>query len=291
MPSGSLLRDESSANTGPGSLQSAAVPEVRPRESGRDSEWRRRPYRVPILMYHRLTSRTGTHPYDLMVGRFRTQLSLLRALGYQSLTPLHLARAARDGATLPARAVAITLDDGYLDTFNAALPILQEFGFSATCYLVADRIGGMSDWTMPARLMGWAEIREWLAAGMVIGSHTLTHQNLTQVSPARLWAEVAGSKARLENRLGVAVDSLAYPFNQVSPREMQAVESAGYRTACAGPELHDSLFALTRLNIASDSLSWFLLKMIPFYPELRHLFLTLAPFWHSRRHTGNGLPA
>src|SRR5262249_35214785 len=103
--SGSLLRDESSANTGPASLRRAKIPDAKPREWGRDSEWRRRPYRVPILMYHRLTSRTGTHPYDLMVGRFRTQLSLLRALGYQSVTPLDLARAARDGAPLPARAV------------------------------------------------------------------------------------------------------------------------------------------------------------------------------------------
>ena len=284
----SLLRDGSAANTNP-PPGPTTVSDVTPHESGRVGEWRRRPFHVPILMYHCLTSRTGTHPYDLMVGRFRTQLALLRTLGYRSVSPIDLARAAREGTPLPARAVVITLDDGYLDTFIAALPLLLEFGFTATCYLVADRVGGISDWTVPARLMGWRDVREWLSAGMAIGSHTLTHEDLTLIPPAKLWTEVAGSKARIEDRLGVAVESLAYPYNQVGPREIQAVESAGYRAACAGPALHDSVFALTRLNIASDSLCWFLFKMLPIYPELRHLILTVAPFWHARHGAGKGL--
>jgi hypothetical protein len=59
---------------------------------------------------------------------------------------------------------------------------------------------------------------------------------------------------------------------------MRAVEMAGYRAACAGPELRDSVFALTRLNIAADSLGGFLCKVVPLYPEVRHLALSLAPF-------------
>jgi peptidoglycan/xylan/chitin deacetylase (PgdA/CDA1 family) len=240
--------------------------------------WRARACRVPILMYHRLTSRTGAHPYSLRIERFRLQLSLLRALGYRSISPIQIADAMLRGTPVPSRSVVITLDDGYLDTVVAALPLLLEFGFSATCYLVADRVGGSSDWTIPARLMGWQEAREWLAAGMAIGSHALTHHNLTTLPPNELLTEVSVSKARLEQKLGIAVESLAYPFNRLGPREMRAVEVAGYRAACAGPELRNSVFALTRLNIASDSLSWFLLKMVPLYPEARHLLLELAPF-------------
>jgi peptidoglycan/xylan/chitin deacetylase (PgdA/CDA1 family) len=248
--------------------------------------WHARACRTPILMYHRLMSRTGAHPYSLMVERFRTQLSILHRFGYRSVSPIDVANATLGGTPLPPRSMVITLDDGYLDTFVAALPILLEFGFSATCYLVADRVGGSSDWTLPARLMGWAEVREWLAAGMSIGSHALTHHNLTLLPPDALWAEVSLSKTRLEQKLGVAVDSLAYPFNHVGPREMRAVELAGYRAACAGPELHDSVFALTRLNIASDSMIWFLTKIAPLYPEARHLFLSLAPFARAS-HRGN----
>jgi CelD/BcsL family acetyltransferase involved in cellulose biosynthesis/peptidoglycan/xylan/chitin deacetylase (PgdA/CDA1 family) len=267
----------------------AATAALTSREPVRRVRWRQHTGHVPILMYHRLTARTGTHPSSLMLERFRTQLSLLRALGYRSVSPLDLARAARGEQPLPPRAVIITLDDGYLDTFVAALPLLLEFGFTATCYLVAERVGGMSDWTAPARLMGWDDAREWLAAGMAIGSHTLTHANLTLLPPAKLWMEVAGSKARLEDRLGVPVESLAYPFNIVGPREMGVVEMAGYGAACAGPELYDSVFALTRLNMASNSISWFLFKVMPVYPELRHLFLTLVPFcraWRNRAPDG-----
>jgi peptidoglycan/xylan/chitin deacetylase (PgdA/CDA1 family) len=252
--------------------------------------WRGRACRTPILMYHRLMSRTGAHPYSLMVERFRTQLSLLRRFGYRSVSPIDVANATLGGPPVPARSVVITLDDGYLDTFIAALPILLEFGFSATCYLVADRVGGSSDWTLPARLMGWAEAREWLAAGMSIGSHALTHHNLTLLPPDALWSEVSLSKTRLEQKLGVAVDSLAYPFNHVGPREMRAVELAGYRAACAGPELHNSVFALTRLNIASDSLVWFLSKIVPLYPEARHLFLSLVPFVRASHHAHHPVP-
>ena len=274
-PSRFLLRQGNEASANP-----VPVPEVLGKPSTLPDEvhWHARACRAPILMYHRLTSRTSVHPYSLKVGRFRRQMSLLRALGYRSVSPLDVANAMLHRTPLPPRAVAITLDDGYLDTFVAALPILLEFGFTATCYLVADRVGGNSDWTLPAPLMDWSDVREWLAAGMAIGSHALTHRNLTQLPPEQLLMEVSVSKARLEEKLGIPVESLAYPFNRVGPREMRAVEMAGYRAACAGPELRDSVFALTRLNIASDSLSWFLCKIVPLYPEARHLALSVAPF-------------
>ena len=128
--------------------------------------WRRRPCRVPILLYHRLTLGSRAHPHTLAAARFRAHLALLRRLGFRSALPAALADAVRRRVSLPARMVAITLDDGYLDTVTVALPLLQEFGFSATCYLVADRVGRTSDWTDPTPLMGWGEVREWLAAGM-----------------------------------------------------------------------------------------------------------------------------
>jgi peptidoglycan/xylan/chitin deacetylase (PgdA/CDA1 family) len=281
-PLRSLLRQNGNARVDPVCVPDALM-EKPPGKPGRTGVWRSRRCRVPILMYHRLTARTGAHPYSLRVDRFRRQLSLLRAFGYRSVSPVDVADATLGGTRLPPRSVVITLDDGYLDTFVAALPLLLEFGFSATCYLVADRVGGSSDWTMPASLMGWQEAREWLAAGMAIGSHALTHHDLTRLPSDELFTEVSVSKARLEEKLGVEVESLAYPFNRVGPREMRAVEIAGYRAACAGPELRDSVFALTRLNIASDSLSWFLGKMVPLYPEARHLFLSVAPFARASR--------
>ncbi|PYM54183.1 MAG: hypothetical protein DMD79_25045 [Candidatus Rokuibacteriota bacterium] len=112
--------------------------------------------------------------------------------------------------------------------------------------------------------MGWGEVREWLAAGMAVGSHTLSHRDLTRLAPAALRAEVADSKARIEDRLGIAVGSFAYPFNRCGQRELEAVARAGYTAGCAGPELF------------RDSLTWLSFLLVPAYPELRHLYLAVT---------------
>jgi peptidoglycan/xylan/chitin deacetylase (PgdA/CDA1 family) len=232
--------------------------------------------RVPILMYHRITQGSDAHPYSLTVERFRAQLAFLRRFGYRSISPVEIADAMRSGAPLPPRAVALTFDDGYQDTFSTALPVLRELGFSATCYLVSSRLGKSSDWTTRAPLMDGAEVRAWVGAGMAIGSHSRTHADLTTLAAAALRDEVEGSRAELEDRLGVPVLSFAYPFNRLGPRELDAVAAGAYRAACAGPELHGSVFALTRVSAASPSFGWFLLQLLPVYPELRDVYCRLV---------------
>jgi peptidoglycan/xylan/chitin deacetylase (PgdA/CDA1 family) len=228
---------------------------------------------MPILMYHRLTIRPDPHPCNMVAGRFRTQLKILRALGYRTVSPRDIARALRSGSPLPARAISITFDDGYVDTFTVALPILKEFGFTAVCYVVADRVGQFSDWTTAASLMGWPEICEWMAAGMEVGSHSRTHRDLTLLPTVELQNEVAGSRKLLEDRLGCAVPTFAYPFTVQGPRERDAVEAAGYEAACAGVQPHDSIFALARAEAAPNSLSWFLAQLLPVYPELHQRYV------------------
>jgi peptidoglycan/xylan/chitin deacetylase (PgdA/CDA1 family) len=234
---------------------------------------RGRRLRVPILMYHRLTSHPDPHPCSMVAGRFRSQLKILHALGYRTVSPRDIARAFRSGSPLPARPISITFDDGYVDTLTVALPILKEFGFTAACFVVADRVGQFSDWTAAVSLMGWPEIREWLAAGMEVGSHSRTHRDLTLLSAVELQDEVIGSRKLLEDRLGCAIPTFAYPFTFQGPREREAVEAAGYEAACAGVQPHDSVFALARVEAASDSLSWFLAQLLPVYPELHHLYV------------------
>src|SRR5262249_50778983 len=146
------------------------------------------------------------------------------------------------------RSVVLTFDDGYLDTLTIALPILREFGFTATCYVVAGAVGHSSHWTDPAPLMDWAGVRAWLDAGMGIGSHTASHPDLTTLDTAALRSEIAGSRARLEDRLGVPVRSFAYPFNRLDARALDAVAEAGYADAVAGAEIHASPHALTRVD-------------------------------------------
>jgi len=235
------------------------------------------PYQqAPVFMYHRLTARTAEHPFSLAVARFRRQLGLLRRLGYRSLSPVALADAVRRGRPAPPRSVVITFDDGYAETVTVALPLLQEFRFTATCYLVAGAMGRRSDWTEPAPLMDWAGARTWLAAGMEIGSHSIGHPDLTRLDDARVLEEVAGSRRRIEDRLGVAVASFAYPFNRVDRRVMDAVAAAGYAAGCADAEIYGSPYALSRTNPAC-SWGWFTLQLLRAYPALRHAYRAVIP--------------
>ncbi len=228
-------------------------------------------------MYHGLTPRTGSHPGSLAVSRFRAQLAALRTLGYRSIRPGTLAAALRGEAPLPSGSVVLTFDDGYLDTLTEALPLLLEFGFTATCYVVAGAVGGVCHWTDPAPLMGWDHLRSWLAAGMEIGAHSVSHRDLTRLDTAALREEVEGAKARLEDRLGEAIPTFAYPFNRVDRRAMAGVEAAGYASACAGVEVRHSPYALSRVDVAHDSWAWFGLQLLPVYHELHGAYRALVP--------------
>jgi peptidoglycan/xylan/chitin deacetylase (PgdA/CDA1 family) len=94
--------------------------------------------------------------------------------------------------------VVLTFDDGYADTLTEALPLLKQYGCTATCYLVSDAIGGYNTWDAgflqeKKQLMSHAQAQEWLAAGMEIGSHSC-YPRLPDLEHEALEREVAGSR-------------------------------------------------------------------------------------------------
>lgn len=176
---------------------------------------------TPALLYHRigqarlLQKRRGL---TLPLGVFRHQLRELRAAGFESA----------DSAT---RGVWITFDDGDASTL-AALEPLRECAMQAVQFLVADRIGGVNDWDATGEpLMDAAQVQEWLGAGHHIGSHTLTHARLSTLAPAARREEIVSSRAKLEDRFGVAVVLFAYPWGEWDARLADEVAAAGYCAA------------------------------------------------------------
>ncbi len=193
---------------------------------------------IPILMYHNIAPvPTGLHVYRSLYvnpGKFARQMWLLQRLGYKGLSmsaAMPYLRGERRG-----RVVAITLDDGYVDNLDAALPVLQQFGFSATTYVVSGSIGRFNGWDaerlgIRKPLMSVAQLQRWNDAGMEVGAHTRTHPRLTHCTDAALQDEIHGSKTELENRLGRAVTQFCYPYGDVDDRVAAAVRTAGYEAA------------------------------------------------------------
>lgn len=192
---------------------------------------------IPILMYHNIAPPpAGASLRSLYVcpGAFARQMFLLKLLGYQGLSmsaAMPYLRGAKQG-----RVAVVTFDDGYVDTLEHALPVLQQNSFSATCYVVSRRTGQHNDWdekVLQVRkpLMSDAQVQAWHAAGMEVGAHTRTHPRLPTCTDAELRDEIAGSKADLEALIGAPVTQFCYPYGDLDERVVAATRQAGFLAA------------------------------------------------------------
>jgi peptidoglycan/xylan/chitin deacetylase (PgdA/CDA1 family) len=124
---------------------------------------------------------------------------------------------------LPPKPVILTFDDGSESTYTIAMPIMQRYGFRGVSYVVLNYVG------IP-RYISADQIRSLYAAGWEIGSHGLSHIELTS-QPRKHEAEVIESRRRLEKLLGVPVLSFAYPFGVYDDDSLFYVREAGYIAA------------------------------------------------------------
>jgi peptidoglycan/xylan/chitin deacetylase (PgdA/CDA1 family) len=199
--------------------------------------------RLPrILMYHMIAEPVpGARFNGLRVtpSAFEQQLRWLRDNGWRGYTVSELVD---NAGQLPDKAVAITFDDGYADNLTQALPLLQQYGYRATLYLVVDRHD--RDWSRSRKAqhddeelrgipkLSDEQVRTLLASGCFeLGAHTLTHPNFLKLDDAALCHELSASKRQLEQSFGVSVRSLAYPFGLYRPRQVARVREAGFDSA------------------------------------------------------------
>ena len=239
--------------------------------------------RIPILMYHSITSQTTKrHPYyeiNIAPTRFDAQMRFLRENGYSALT---LAEAARHLMTgrVPRRSVVITFDDGFRDFYEHGLPILTKYGLTATMFVVSGRTGDCNLLVNDKEYLSWSELRNLQVSSVDIGSHTVTHPQLRTLKAAEIDDEIGRSRQMLEDRLGAPISSFAYPFafpeNDVRfVRELRrTLERHGYEDGVctvigtAGPR--DDRMFLPRLPINTwDDLGLFRAKLEGGYDWMR----------------------
>ncbi|MFC7731995.1 polysaccharide deacetylase family protein [Actinomadura keratinilytica] len=224
---------------------------VRPRRSGeqqpqerqpaeRQPEEQRRPAdgprtRMPwILMYHSV-GRTDDDPHLITVSpaQFTRQMRWLKSRGLRGVSMRELRRAENGGRLRGL--VGLTFDDGYADFAVRAVPTLLRFGFTATVFVVAERIGSYNTWDEgPCKpLMTADQICQVRAMGMEVASHGLRHVSLPDTDDDELCTELRRSRALLEEVIEEPVTGFAYPYGHVGPREIDAVRAAGYDYGCA----------------------------------------------------------
>jgi len=186
---------------------------------------------LPVLMYHDLSDGRDPvphehRPYVLPVAAFRDQLRVLAEVG---LTGSRLDEILDSDSAIPGapRRCVLTFDDGHASNCALALPLLVEARFRATFFVTAGWIGR-------APYMSWEQVRELAAAGMEIGSHSMSHRPPATLTPAELHSEMADSRRLIEDRLGRPVLTASSPTGFFNPEMGPVVQQIGYRALCVG---------------------------------------------------------
>lgn len=185
---------------------------------------------VPILMYHYVRPDPGPgdpigRGLSVSPERFAEQMAWLAQEGYTPITLGELADVRARRRALPSKPIVLTFDDGYRDFYTAAFPVLQQYGFKATLFVIT----GVVD---QEPYVTWDMIAEMDRSGLVeIGSHTVSHNQLPSLGEAQARAEVMDSKQVLEAHLGHPVRAFCYPVGRVDTRSVAAVRDAGYEIA------------------------------------------------------------
>lgn len=206
---------------------------------------------VPILEYHRIVppAQAGNSIDGLVVPPeiFDAQLTALQAAGWHTITLAALADDLYSGVKPPPKSFVITIDDGWSDGYTYAFPILNRHGFVATFFVIAGRIGMSS-------FLGPTDLQTMVAAGNEIGSHTVTHAELTAIQPGDLAYEIDSAAATIAAVTGRWPVTLAYPRGKEDPLVVAAVAAcASMRLAVAegngGTETWANRFRIARLQV------------------------------------------
>lgn len=210
---------------------------------------------VPILTYHLVAtpSEAGVALKGLVVppALFDAQLERLQAAGWTTITLASLVDDLAAGRRPARHTFVITIDDGHVDGYVEALPILQRHGMVATYFVIAGRIGRKG-------YLDAAQVRALTIDGMEIGDHSMSHVNLIKKSESELTTEVAGAATVLARISGIYPVTFAYPFGDFSPRVADAVASAGLRmavtTRTGTAETADIRYEIPRLRVGPGTL-------------------------------------
>jgi peptidoglycan/xylan/chitin deacetylase (PgdA/CDA1 family) len=216
---------------------------VRPRADG-----------IPLILMYHSVSPYQHDPYRITVSpaRFEQQMHWLRRLGLTAVSVRGLLEGRHlDGGR---RLVGLTFDDGYADFAEYALPVLARYGFTATLFVVAGRLGGDNAWDPDGprkALLTADQVQRMANAGIEIGSHGLRHVSLPAVADAELAAETTTSRDILREVTGQGVAGFCYPFGHADSRVIGTVQDAGYDYACTVQSAaHAGRHALPRTYIS-----------------------------------------
>ena len=218
-------------------------------------------YDIPVIMYHRVINNPenegvyGTYIYEDM---FKKHLQYLKDKNYTVITFKDLDKIGwRNRFEKDKKYIFITFDDGYKDNYELAFPILKEFGFKATIFLMGSST--YNEWDVKAGgekefpLMSVEMIKEMQDYGIEFGAHTFNHPKLNTLSNEEIEHQIVDVKKPLEEKIGKEIITFAYPYGILNDYAKEMAKKAGYTFALATDSgsvcLSDDLYQIRRIAI------------------------------------------
>ncbi|MFA6963608.1 MAG: polysaccharide deacetylase family protein [Patescibacteria group bacterium] len=207
------------------------------------------PTEIPILMYHHIrdfvdtSDQIGTN-LSVSPAKFATQLELIKSKGYTTTTFEEIA-----SGQAPSKPIILTFDDGYSNFFESAYPALKLEQMKAVAFVITGETS--SDY------MTETQIREINTNGIEVGSHTISHPDLTKISQEKVSLELKDSKIALEKILGHNIVSLCYPAGKENSEVVSTAREAGYFYAVTTKygigDLKSDNLLLSRYRVNADT--------------------------------------
>ncbi len=216
--------------------------------------WLKNHYTVPILMYHHVTAKTFHGLDNVTPASFERQMRYLKDHNYRVISLKDFIEGTGRGEVFKYKTVLITFDDGHENNYTNAFPVLKKYGFPATIFVVAGKLGTPG-------FFSWDAARIMQAHGVDIEPHSLSHAYLPGLSKENAWAEINESKRMIEERLGKNANYFCYPSGGFTFQVQQLVKEAGIKGAVTTNRGDDrvskrDLFALKRVRVKDRDERW-----------------------------------
>lgn len=180
---------------------------------------------VPILMYHSISNNSaseGLTALRITQDSFNDQMKYLKDNGYYTLTMDEINDFITKNKPIPEKSVALTFDDGYEDNYTNVYPVLKQYGFKATIFVVASSVDKNSEYLTSAQL------KEMQSNGIDIESGTNENIKLADLTSSQQLKNLQSAKQTLETILNKKVNYVSYPFGSYNANTLDAANKAGY---------------------------------------------------------------
>ena len=190
---------------------------------------------IPVITFHKVDPSFEWGVTRVTPRQFRKIVKNIKDHGYESI---NLSEVFQNRENIPDKPVVFTFDDAYESVYEYAVPVLKESGFSAVFFVITDFVGKENLWDVNLgglhfKHMTWSQIREVQKSGFEIGSHTVSHADLTRLDKRRVKREIFESKDKLQQNIGTEIKYISFPFGRYNDCVIDLCREAGYMGACS----------------------------------------------------------